>query len=219
MRVAVFGAGGRVGKALVARITAADDLTLAGTPGHTLASGSFDACDVVIDFSSPAGTMALLDHLAGSALPVVVGTTGFDAAQMQRLRDDGARRPILVAANFTPGFGAFHAALLGLVAALPDAGLTLHETYNAAKKSQPSGTTLGLQADIAALDPQRALTFKLHREGEISGITTLVLALDSAQITLTLNVESRDAYAAGALAGARSLIRQAAGFYTLDTVN
>jgi len=219
MRVAVLGAGGRVGRALVARISATDGLTLAGTPGRALLAGGLDCGDVAIDFSSPAGTMALLDHLAGNALPVVVGTTGFDAAQMQRLRDEGARRPILVAANFTPGFSAFRSALLGLVQGLPQARLTLSETYNAAKKLQASGTTLGLQADIVAFDPERALDLDLRREGEVAGITTLVLALDSAQITVTLNVDSRDAYAAGALEAAHRLIGCAPGFYTLTDDN
>lgn len=218
MRVVVFGAGGRVGKALVARIAASEGLALAGTPGRALADDAFDG-DVVIDFSSPAGTMALLDRMAGNAVPLVVGTTGFDAAQAQRLRDEGARRPILVAANFTPGFAAFRAALLGLVEALPQARLTLSEIYNAAKKPQPSGTTLGLQADIAALAPERALDLDLRREGEVAGINTLTLALDSAQIALTLNVDSRDAYAAGALEAARGLIGRAPGFYTLTDAN
>lgn len=215
MRVVVLGAGGRVGQALVARIKAADDLTLAGTPGRALAPESFNG-DMVIDFSSPAGTMALLDRLGGTALPVVVGTTGFDAAQTLRLRDEGAHRPILVAANFTPGFAAFRGALLALASALPHAGLTLSETYNAAKKLQPSGTTLGLQADIAAQAPERALDLDLRREGEVAGITTLTLALDGAQIALTLSVNSRDAYAVGALDAARWLIGRAPGFYTVS---
>lgn len=215
MRVVVLGAGGRVGRALLARIEAAPDLTLAGAPDRALPADSLNG-DVVIDFSSPAGTMALLDRLADTPLPVVVGTTGFDAAQTQRLRDEGAHRPILVAANFTPGFAAFRSALLGLAQALPRAGLTLSETYNAAKKLQPSGTTLGLQADIAAQAPERALDLDLRREGEVAGITTLTLALDGAQIALTLSVNSRDAYAAGALEAARWLIGRAPGFYTVS---
>ncbi|MFC7705433.1 dihydrodipicolinate reductase C-terminal domain-containing protein [Plastorhodobacter daqingensis] len=213
MRVAVLGAGGRVGKALVARIRAAGDLELAGTPGRDLALTPITG-DVVVDFSGPTGTMALLDHLSGTDLPVVVGTTGFDPAQMQRLRDEGARRPLFVAANFTPGFGVFRKALLGLAQSLPQARLTLAETYNKAKKRQPSGTTLGLQADISALDPVREVEVALNREGEIAGITAFTLALDSAQITLTLNVDSRDAYAAGALEAARWLRGRAPGFYT-----
>lgn len=219
MRVAVLGASGRVGKALIARIEADEGLVLAdalgsGRDAPPLSEGRFDA-DVLIDFSQPAGTMALLDRLAGNPLPVVVGTTGFDAAQAARLRAEGAHRPVLVAANFTPGFAAFRNALLGLVQALPHAGLTLSETYNAAKKMHPSGTTLGLQADIATLAPDHALKLDLHREGDVAGVTTLTLALESAQIALTLKVDSRDAYAAGALDAARWLSTRPRGHYTL----
>lgn len=212
MRVVVSGAGGKVGKALVARIAASEGMVLSGAPGRG-ATGAIEG-DVVIDFSSPAGTMALLDRLADDPLPVVVGTTGLDAGQAQRLVAEGARRPILVAANFTPGFAAFRASLLALAQALPQARLTLSETYNAAKSPKPSGTTLGLRADILALDPERALDLDLRREGDAAGITTLGLALDSARIALTLKVDSRDAYAAGALQAARWLIGRPPGHYT-----
>ena len=211
MRVVVSGAGGKVGKALVARIAASEEMVLSGTPGRDAVAIEGD---VVIDFSSPAGTMALLDRLAGDPLPVVVGTTGLDAGQAQRLVAEGARRPILVAANFTPGFAAFRASLLALAQALPQARLTLSETYNVAKSPKLSGTTLGLRADILALDPERALDLDLRREGDTAGITTLGLALDSARIALTLNVDSRDAYAAGALQAARWLIGRPPGHYT-----
>lgn len=210
MRVAVQGATGRVGRHLLDRIAAAPDLALAEGP---------DAAEVVIDFSAPAGTMALLDRLAGTPLPLVVGTTGFDPAQAQRLRAEGARRPLLVAANFTPGFQAFRAAARALAGALPNAGLVLAETYNAAKKPVASGTTQGLLADLAPMAAEREIALDIRREGEVAGINTLRLTLDGAEIALSLTVASRDAYAAGALEAARWLIGRKPGFYTASDID
>ena len=215
MRVAVLGAGGKVGRELVAQITAARDLSLAGAisgrTGTTLAAAGFDA-DVLVDFSSPCATMDLLDALAGCPLPLVIGTTGFSADQAARLRAEGARRPILVGANFTLGFEAFRRCGLQLAADLSGADLTVEETYNIAKKPVASGTTQGLTADLAANG--RTVDTQINRLGDTPGINTIRLDLGVAEISLTLKVGSRAAYAAGALVAARWLCAQANGAYT-----
>lgn len=210
MRVAVLGAGGKVGREVVAQIAAADDLTLAKALFGQANEAGLQA-DVLVDFSAPAAVMDLLDRLAGKPLPLVIGTTGFSADQAARLRAEGAHRPILIGANFTLGFEAFRRAGLTLAAALPGAGLTVAETYNAQKKPAASGTTLGLVADLSA--GGRDVATEIHRIGDTPGITTLRLDLGVAEIALTLTVASRAAYAAGALAAARWLMGQPNGTY------
>lgn len=214
MRIAVLGAGGRVGDAVVRLIRADDALVLTEPLGRgNLASARLDTTDLVIDFSAPAATLALFDRLSGRATPVVVGTTGFDPVQTERLRHEGAVRPILVGANLTPGFEAFRRALMGLAVAVPMATLALRETYNAGKKPDPSGTTRGLLADLDTQVAGRPVALDIRREGETPGINSLCLDLGTARIDLTLTVLSRDAYASGALAAARWLVHQPMGFY------
>lgn len=214
MRISVLGAGGKVGRELVAQITAAGDLSLAesisGHDGTALAAATLDA-DVLVDFSSPGATMDLLDKLTASALPLVIGTTGFSPDQAARLRAEGAHRPIVVGANFTLGFEVFRRCGLLLASELPDAELTVGETYNAAKKPIASGTTQGLIADLAA--EGRPVALQINRLGDTPGINTLRLDLGVAEISLTLTVASRAAYAAGALAAARWLCTQPKGAY------
>lgn len=216
MRVAVLGAGGKVGREVVAIISAEGDLTLdeaiGGRNGAALAEARLDA-EMLVDFSTPAAVMSLLDRLdASRPIGLVIGTTGFSEAQNSRLRDEAARRPVLVGANFAHGFGPFRAALMALAAALPQARLTLSETYNAAKKPQPSGTTQGLFADLAAMD--RTTEVEVHRIRDTPGITELRCDLGVSEITLRMAVAGRAAYAAGALAAARWLRGRPAGFYT-----
>lgn len=221
MRIVVLGATGKVGRDLVAQIVAAPDLSLAeaiGSGEGGVSAARLDG-DVLIDFSKPAATMALLDRLSDASLPLVIGTTGFAAAEAARLRAEGARRPILVAANFTFGFQPFRTATMALANALPEARVTVSETYNAAKKPVASGTTQGLVAELEALNPGRTVAAEIRREGTCPGINEIRFDLGVAAVRLELTVASRAAYAAGALAAARWLIGRPIGAYTTEDMH
>lgn len=213
MRIAVLGASGKVGREVVAQIAAAPDLTLAMAISRAnapiLAAGL--SADILVDFSTPDAVMALLDHLPATPLPLVIGTTGFTTDQATRLKAEGLHRPILIGANFTLGFEAFRNAGLMLAAALPNAVLCVEETYNAAKKPTASGTTAGLVADLTP--GGRDVSIKINRIAQTPGINTLHFDLGVARLSLTLEVASRAAYAAGALSGARWLLDQPNGVY------
>lgn len=220
MRVALLGAGGKVGREVVAQIGDADDLTLAemisGRDSSELATARLDA-DVLIDFSAPDAVMDLLDRLAGNPLPLVIGTTGFSADQSARLQAEGKSRPILIGANFTLGFEAFRRAGQMLASALPAAALTVGETYNAQKKPEASGTTKMLVADLSSMG--RRVATEIHRLGDTPGINELRFDLGVAEISLTLSVASRAAYAAGALAAARWLVGRPNGAYAPSDIS
>jgi 4-hydroxy-tetrahydrodipicolinate reductase len=209
MRIAVLGATGKVGREVVAQIAAAPDLTVAAALSSS--DSTVPDADVLVDFSTPDAVMGLLDRLAANPMPLVIGTTGFTADQAAQLQAEGDRRPILIGANFTLGFEAFRDAGLALTAALPTAVLSVEETYNAAKKSAASGTTQGLEADLSS--GGREVATKINRVGETPGINTLHFDLGVARISLTLEVASRAAYAAGALSAARWLLGQPNGVY------
>lgn len=220
MRVALLGAGGKVGREVVAQIGDADDLTLAemisGRDGSELATARLDA-DVLIDFSAPDAVMDLLDRLAGNPLPLVIGTTGFSADQTARLQAEGKFRPIMIGANFTLGFEAFRRAGQMLASALPAAALTVGETYSAQKKPDASGTTKMLVADLSGMN--RRVTTEIRRLGDTPGINELRFDLGVAEISLTLSVGSRAAYAAGALAAARWLVGRPNGAYAPSDIS
>ena len=218
MRISILGASGRVGDALLDGIANAPDLMLAEAisgsgSGATvcLNDAQLDGADAIVDFSTPAAVMALLDRLQGNRMPVVVGTTGFDPDQTARLDAEAAHRPILVGANFTIGFEAFTAAGLNLTRALPDARLTVGEIYNAKKKPTASGTTQRLCHELG--ENGREVGTDIARVGDTPGVNTIELDCGAATIKLTLSVHSRAAYAAGALDAARWLVSRPNGLY------
>jgi len=221
MRVTVLGSTGRVGSALHACIGRAADLSLAealsssgGCGSVCLSKAQLIDADVIVDFSSPAGTMALLDRLKTSNVPLVVGTTGFSGEQTQVLMREGQLRPILVSANFTKGFEVFAQCAKRLAGSLSQARVTVGEVYNARKKPIPSGTTRRL-CDLLN-DNGRDIETEISRVGDTPGINTVTLDYGVAEIDITLTVRNREAYAEGALDAARWLADRPAGFYTLS---
>lgn len=169
LRVAVSGAGGRMGRAL-ARLAADDGATtLVGGIGRddsaeppdgypALATPAAAApllrdADALIDFSAPDFLAEILraqaDALAGRAL--VVGTTGLDADGERLLAAAAERSPVLVAANFSVGVNLLLALAQRAAAALGEEyDVEIVEAHHRRKEDAPSGTALALGEAVAA---------------------------------------------------------------------
>ena len=107
MRVGVLGAKGKVGSTMVGAVQAADDLTLsaevdAGDPLSLLTEGK---TEVVIDFTHPDVVMDNLKFLIDNGIHAVVGTTGFTAQRLDRVRSwlADTHTNVLIAPNFAIG--------------------------------------------------------------------------------------------------------------------
>lgn len=246
MRIGIMGASGRVGTSLVEVILACPGLELAAalvSPGSKLvgtavAGGSIgyrpaeaamkSHCDVMIDFSTPAASLALQEELGTKPIPMVIGTTGFTEEDDARLTAFCAHRPILISANFARGFEAFKQAALGFARQMPGAEATVVETYHARKKAEPSGTSR-LLARLLLEERSKAMGFAapepqitVHREGDTVGINELRFDIGSAEAVFTYRVHTLAAYAEGAISAAQWLVSKAPapGRYTLaDSLN
>ena len=162
LRLAINGASGRMGQALLALLRTDGRFELAhavvspgsahnGQPvwlGHALCHAhdwsKAPALDVVIDFSGPTGLAAALDHCLAHGIPLVTGTTGLDATLQARLEAAGARIALLRAANFSLGVALLTRLLREAAAALPDWDLEIVEAHHGRKQDAPSGTALAL---------------------------------------------------------------------------
>lgn len=246
MRIAVMGASGRVGTRLVELILANPGLELAAalvSPGSKLAGtpvagGSIEYrpaesamkshCDVIIDFSTPAASLALQEGIGTKPIPVVIGTTGFAREEGERLTVFALHRPLLISANFAHGFEAFRRAAVDFARRMPDAEATIGETYHARKKAEPSGTSRLLARQVFEAR-SRAMGFAapepaivVHREGDTVGVNEVRFDMGSAEALFTYRVHRLAAYAEGALTAAQWLVSmpRPAGRYGLaDTLN
>ncbi|HET9337935.1 MAG TPA: 4-hydroxy-tetrahydrodipicolinate reductase [Casimicrobiaceae bacterium] len=172
-RIAIAGAGGRMGQALVAAVLGAADLALsaaldvAGAPaigadagkalgratgvlvGHDVAAALANV-DVLIDFTRPDGTVAHAAACAEHGVALVAGTTGLSAAQKDELARHARAVPIVHSANMSVGVNVL-ADLVGRAArSLGGAyDIEIVEMHHRHKVDAPSGTALMLGAAAA----------------------------------------------------------------------
>jgi 4-hydroxy-tetrahydrodipicolinate reductase len=164
IRLAINGASGRMGRALLALVREDRRFELMhavvsagsehdGTPVFSGLSSSLryshgweaaPAVDVVIDFSGPQGLINALDHCAAHGIALVTGTTGIDASLEAKLDEATQRAAILRAANFSLGVAVLTRLLREAAMSLPDWDLEIVEAHHGRKEDAPSGTALAL---------------------------------------------------------------------------
>jgi len=170
--MAINGAGGRLGRAIIAaadetegvRLTAGlvrpgsedagmDLGRLAGGAEIGLAAstdpGALAGANVVIDVSTPDGLMNLDSQLPEEAA-LVTGVTGLSPEQQARLEIMAKKRALVQADNFSLGVALLRAFTAQAAAALgPDWDIEIAETHHRHKMDAPSGTALMLGREAA----------------------------------------------------------------------
>ena len=151
MRVAVFGARGRMGTEVCRAVEAADDLELVAAVDADDDRTGVESADVVVDFTVPD---AVLDNIAWCVergIHIVVGTTGFTPARLDRVRRLSAAHPgvgVLIAANFS--IGAVLMMHFAEQAARFFESAEIIELHHPHKVDAPSGTAQATAGRIAA---------------------------------------------------------------------
>lgn len=174
IRLAVLGAGGRMGRAVVSlaldnprfQLTAAhsrpgseyvgqDAAVLAGRPPcgidvrHELET-VLEVADVAIDFTRPEFTVEIAEHSAAAGCALVSGTTGMDAEQRTRLEQLATTVPVFWSPNMSIGVNLLLAALAHVAANIGEGyDAEIVEAHHRHKADAPSGTALAL-GDVLA---------------------------------------------------------------------
>jgi 4-hydroxy-tetrahydrodipicolinate reductase len=164
--------------------------------------------DAAIDFSAPDAVLSHVAACAGARVPLVEGTTGWQAqeAEARRLMEM-AEGAMVFGANFSIGVNVFYrlverAAELFRGVAAYDA--FIEEAHHANKRDAPSGTALHLRALLARrLSGGREVPIASTRAGHIPGVHRVGFDSAADEVTLIHTARSRDGFAAGALAAAR----------------
>ena len=173
IRIAIAGAGGRMGQALVERALDAADLAIAAALDARGASAigadagralgrttgvaigdDVDAAlanaDVLIDFTRPEGTLMHAAACAKRGVALVAGTTGLSDAQKDELARHAKAIPIVHAANMSVGVNVLADLVARAAKALGDAyDIEVVEMHHRHKVDAPSGTALMLGAAAA----------------------------------------------------------------------
>jgi 4-hydroxy-tetrahydrodipicolinate reductase len=149
IKVAVAGAAGRMGETVCRAVEGATDMTLTGRADPALGTtvdDVLDASDVLVDFTVPSTAVENAQQAVAAGVHVVIGTTGFDPAQLSGLR--GAN--VFIAPNFA--IGAVLMTQFAVEAAKHMARAEIIELHHDGKLDKPSGTaarTASLMAQAA----------------------------------------------------------------------
>lgn len=210
-----------MGQSIAASIEQQADLELAGIWTR---DGDLDAvvaaADVVIDFSLPEGTAAVLDAVVRHNKPLVCGVSGLDDAQMELLDRASAQIPVVYDRNMSLGIAVLEHSVRDAAASLGlDFEIEISETHHIHKKDAPSGTALKLgEAVAAARRKDGTVRFEVERRGEVPGDHEVVMRSPTERLTFAHSVTTRQVFADGALRAARWAIGRAAGLYGMRDV-
>lgn len=189
LRLAIIGASGRMGRALIrlakeraefmliAAVTEAHDPSIGqdagisagiGTIGVPLRCDCAAPCDVAIEFTSPAAIPIWSDWAAKHGVAYVSGTTGLGDREQQALRAAAERVPVLWASNMSVGVAILTELVRRCAAWLPDWDLEIIEAHHRNKADAPSGTAKTLlQAACAARDTNANNVATHGRSGQV----------------------------------------------------
>ncbi|MBI3326986.1 MAG: 4-hydroxy-tetrahydrodipicolinate reductase [Nitrospinae bacterium] len=174
MRVAIAGAGGKMGGRLVHLVKESGDLEVMGgleRPGHpaigrdlgeVVGLGTLGVplladlhalvakLDLLFEFTAPEGSLDHVRVMAEHHKPMVLGTTGFSKAQLDEVRSLAQRMPLFMAPNMSLGINVMYrliaeaARLLGA-----DFDVEIVETHHRYKVDAPSGTAVRMAEVLA----------------------------------------------------------------------
>ncbi len=169
---------------------------------------------VVIDFSEPSCAAENIGRCFDMHLPVVVGTTGWNASrEALNARCLAEGQTLMEASNFSIGVYLFMATarfLAERMNAQPRYAAGIEETHHVHKLDKPSGTAITLAKEVCGemerYEDWKSLPISSFREGEIVGIHTLNFDSEVDTITLRHEAKSRRSFAAGAVRAAEWLV-------------
>ena len=203
IRVAVAGAAGRMGETVCAAVLAAPDMTLVARAdpalGATLADALAQRPDVLVDFTVPSTALANAREAVAAGVHVVIGTTGFDAGELEDLR--GAN--VFVAPNFA--IGAVLMMRFAAEAARHMAKAEIIELHHDRKLDAPSGTAARTAALMEPARGAQAGPVPIHSVRLPGLVAHQEVILGDVGQTLTLRHDSidRESFMPGVLLAVR----------------
>jgi len=192
--------------------------------------------DVLIDFSTPKGTMAILPICVQRRIPVIVATTGHSAAERKEIEEAAHETALLQAPNMSLAVNLLMKLVRQAAETLRSRGFDVEilERHHRFKKDSPSGTALHLarlvqeamgqttlrhgREGLVGERPAQEIGVHAVRVGDNVGEHTVLFSALGETLELTHRAHSRDCYARGALLAAKYLAGRPPGRYGMNDV-
>ena len=251
INVGILGSTGRVGSLLIDDLQVDENAKLSAVhvfskltktlPEDTVVTNDmavlFESSDVIIDFSAPEGTEALLTEVVenGARKPLVIATTGFNKHQQNLLLQASQLVPVLYATNMSLGVAVLNKLVHLASKTLRDFDIEIVEQHHKHKVDSPSGTALTLAEHAANardlnLDEVRVsgrdgqigartkdeIAVMALRGGDIVGRHTVGLYNDGEFLELNHTATARNTFSKGAIKVAKWIVGKEAKLYSIN---
>ncbi len=246
LQIAVAGASGRMGSAFMEHLENIEDVTALAVSSHLIVEDDFsqletavngDGLSVVVDFSSPEASLKLAVWAAENSKPMVIGTTGFTADQLDKLAD--ALHPVaaLLSPNMSTMMNLSWRMMSNAAKVLPHDTIDIEivERHHRNKRNAPSSTALQMAQIVAEKRgwslaeslrhnsrwgllgerPHKEIAISSIRGGTLNSEHTIIFAGSGESLEVTHRSQTLEPFCKGTLRAVRWIVRQPSGVYDL----
>jgi 4-hydroxy-tetrahydrodipicolinate reductase len=192
--------------------------------------------DVLFEFTTPEASLEHVRIMAAHGKAMVLGTTGFNPAQLAEIRHLAEQLPLFMAPNMSPAINVMYKLIADAARLLgPDFDIEILEAHHRYKIDAPSGTAVRM-AEVLAQTLNRDLekvgvygrkgivgqrkaeeiAVLSIRAGDLTGDHTVTFGGIGERLEIVHRTQSRDAFGRGALRAARWIVGQQPGLYDMQ---
>ena len=244
MKAIINGYSGTMGQVLTKCILADEEVELVAgvSPVHHDANDQFstyssfaevkEEADVVIDFSNPLALDGILEYSLNTKTPVVLATTGYNDEEMAKIHEAAKQIPIFLSFNMSLGVNILLKLVKEAAKNLAGFDIEIIEKHHNKKVDSPSGTAVMIANAVKEVREQSEFIYGRHgrtgkrqqnevgihavRGGTIVGEHSAIFAGNDEILEINHSARSKNVFAEGAIAAAKYLVNQEAGFYNMD---
>jgi 4-hydroxy-tetrahydrodipicolinate reductase len=214
LHILINGFNGNMGQAIQAQCKESD----VQATDFQAATKDLNNISAVIDFSSPEGLTACINFCIENSIPLISGTTGLSAEQLETLRSAKKFIPILLASNMSLGVSNLKSSIEQyLLSISTPSKCKIIEIHHTNKKDSPSGTAIEIKSFLENLPGSKIdglIDVHAYRIGNIFGIHRIIFENAEGITTFQHIANSRNIFARGALKAAKWINTKQAGEYS-----
>ena len=244
LRVIISGYSGSMGKVLtkcanedseleIVCGASKDDLDVPFKTYHKMSEVE-ELADVIIDFSHHSTIEDTLSYAIKTKTPIVIATTGFNDEELTKIKKASNIIPIFHSSNMSLGVNVLVKLVKEAAKSLNGFDIEIIEKHHNKKLDAPSGTAVMIANGVKEVLPDSEYIYGRHgrsdkrssneigihaiRGGTIGGEHTTIFAGHDEVVEIKHSAQSKDIFAKGAIAAAKFLVKQEAGYYNMNNM-
>ena len=186
---------------------------------YTFKTAPLSKASGMIDFSLPEAFNEALQSAIENKVPLVSGTTGLSARQLNDMKTASKKIPILWSPNMSIGIAVLKKAIQHF-SALNNFDFQIEELHHNKKKDAPSGTGISLQEILQKISTQKLPPIISIRAGGLIGTHKVHAVSNEEHLIFEHTAINRRVFASGAIRAHYWLKNKKNGLYSIeDTIH